>query len=319
MKTVSVSEFAKAHGIPFQKSIDRAPDSGRRLTLKFLGTAGFILETEGRTLVMDPYVSRPNFLQHVFGRLTPNRDLVLKTIPRCHEVLIGHSHSDHLLDAPTLAIEYGARIIGTETTSAIAGAAARAAGVEIETLVTNGGEDIQCGPVTIRGIPSAHAPVVPNINLGKFLGNGVPFPGKITEDEGRSLKWPLNVSAFKEGGDLDWLITASGLRILHIDSAKFIESELDALEIESVDVLCLCAIGWQKGNDNYLPYLLKRFRPRIVVPCHWDVLFDPYRHPQDQETRVWGLSQLDLFLKEIAVHVEGSEVILLDFDGVLTL
>ncbi|MDF1657179.1 MAG: MBL fold metallo-hydrolase [Verrucomicrobiales bacterium] len=319
MKTLPLTKFADQTGIPFESKVDRTQGSSSKLSIRFLGTAGFIVESADRTIVLDPYVSRPGLWDHLVGPLRPNRDLILNIIPRCDDVLIGHSHSDHLLDAPTLAIEYGARIIGTETTSAIAKAAARHAGnVEIETLVTQGGEDIACGTAIVRGVPSFHAPIAPHLSIGKYLGDGVPFPGTILEEEGETLEWPLRASQFKEGGVLDWLISISGLRILHIDSAKFDRIELERLDVEKVDVLCLCAIGWQKGNPDYVPYLLERFQPRYIVPCHWDNFFDPYRSAT-REARVWGISRLDSFIEAIQDHATKSELILLQLDGVIKL
>jgi L-ascorbate metabolism protein UlaG (beta-lactamase superfamily) len=170
----------------------------------------------------------------------------------------------------------------------------------------------------VRGVPSFHAPIASNLSIGNLLGDGVPFPGTVSEEEGKALQWPLRASQFKEGGVLDWLISIAGFRILHIDSAKFDPAQLANLEVENIDILCMCAIGWQKGNADYVPYLLERFQPRFVIPCHWDVLFDPYRSP-NREARVWALSRLDALLQTLQEQSGESEVILLDFDGTMIL
>lgn len=235
-----------------------APNAESPLSLRYLGTAGFVLELGGRTLVLDPFVTRPGILRSLFGRLESDAELVGRLIPRADEVLVGHAHHDHILDAPTLCLQTGARLI----TSPSGVRVARAAGVpEAQLVQTLGREDIPCGAVTVRGLPSRH---------GRVYGR-VPLKGEVHAH----FRWPARLRHFRHGQVLNWFVEGAGIRVLHVDSADFIDEELQGLE---VDVACLCAIGW-KARPGYVERLVELVRPKVVIPCHWDRFWRPLDRP----------------------------------------
>ena len=88
------------------------PQDEQAVELSYLGTAGFVLKTAERTVVLDPYLSRIG-LTELLRPLHTNTDLLKKYIPHADEVLIGHAHYDHILDAPDLCKQTGARLIGS--------------------------------------------------------------------------------------------------------------------------------------------------------------------------------------------------------------
>ncbi|HBO72731.1 MAG TPA: MBL fold metallo-hydrolase, partial [Acinetobacter sp.] len=55
--------------------------------IKYLGTAGFILSDQYRTLVLDPFISRPNLRQTFTQPLLSDPSLVRKYIPHADDVL----------------------------------------------------------------------------------------------------------------------------------------------------------------------------------------------------------------------------------------
>src|SRR3970040_2752565 len=73
----------------------------------YLGTAGFVIKSDSRTLVLDPYVSRPNIRTTLTKELVPNAPLIKRLIPHADDVLVGHAHFDHVLDSPTLCQQTG--------------------------------------------------------------------------------------------------------------------------------------------------------------------------------------------------------------------
>ncbi|HET8730579.1 MAG TPA: MBL fold metallo-hydrolase [Moraxellaceae bacterium] len=230
------------------------------LTLTYLGTAGFILRSPERTVVLDPYVSRPGLADTLRGPLVPDTELIRRTIPHADDVLVGHAHYDHILDAPDLCRQTGARLIGSESAIMVG----RAAGLpETQLRATAGREDIVSGPWTIRGFPSRH---------GLVFGR-IPFPGDIKSPP----PWPPRMRQLKHGLVLNWIVDTGGLRIAHIDSADFIEEELAGQE---VDVLCLCAIGRQ-SRPNYVHDAVRLLKPRWIVPCHWDTMLTPLHAEPD--------------------------------------
>lgn len=223
-----------------------------RVELTYLGTAGFVVRDRNRTVVLDPYISRPSVRKLLTKPLVSDKALIKNILPHANDVLIGHSHYDHILDAPELCRQTGARMIGSRATIMVG----RAAGLpEHQLLETRGCENIACGNWTVRGLPSLH---------GKVVFGRVAFPGDITSPP----NWPPRMHELKHGLVLNWLVDTGGFRIMHIDSADYIADELIG---HQVDVLCLCAVG-RKYRPNYVKEVISLVKPRWVVPCHWDTM-----------------------------------------------
>lgn len=272
------------------------------LRLRYLGTAGFVLEHGQHTLVVDPYVSRNGWLQTLFGRLTVDEERLHRVVPRADDVLVGHAHYDHVLDAPALCHRHGARLIG----SPAVGMVGRAAGLpEAQIVVTHGHEDIATGPGFVRGLPSAH---------GRVYFNRVSLPGDITAPP----RWPPRVTELRHGLVLNWYVELGGLRLVHVDSADFHRAEWERLDADhgvrehGVDVLCLCAIG-RRYRPHYVQEAVQLLRPRVVLACHWDLFTTPY----EEDPAVLPGVDLPGFVAE--VEAAGSTPVILPLDGELGL
>jgi hypothetical protein len=106
---VPISAFAKVPG--------REP-----LTLTYLGNAGWQIEDGHTVIIVDPYVSQfhdkrmgnPNTSDDIDEVLVPDEAQIAAHIARADFLVITHSHSDHMLDAPSVAKGTGAVIIGSE-------------------------------------------------------------------------------------------------------------------------------------------------------------------------------------------------------------
>ena len=264
------------------------------VTLRYLGTAGFQLTSAQRTLVIDPFITRPGLLATGLQRLVPDADRLARVIPRADDVLVGHSHHDHILDAPMLCQQTGARFIGSKDACNVA----RAAGVpESQLRATVGRERIPCGSTaTVYGAPSRH---------GRVYFGRVTLPGTIDAPPA----WPPRVWDLPHGLVLNWHVEINGLRIFHVDSADIINEELKGLR---ADVVCLCAIG-RRYRPDYIKDAISILRPKLVVACHWDWFFKPYEaHPV-------LLPGVDLpgFIAE--VEALGAQPVVMPFDGELRL
>lgn len=229
--------------------------------LRYLGTAGFVIENDERAIVLDPYVSRSSLFDTVAKPLISDEGLVRKWIPRADDVFVGHAHYDHILDAPTVCRTTGARLIGSRATCMVG----RAAGLpDSQMLETSGREDIASGDWTVRGIPSLH---------GKVLFGRVTLPGDITSPP----PWPPRLRDLRHGQVLNWWIDTGSIRIVHVDSADVIDDELRGL---SADVVCLCAIG-RRYRPNYVRDVVEILAPKVIVPCHWDTMITRLDEPCD--------------------------------------
>ena len=263
------------------------------VTLTYLGTAGFVLANAERTVVLDPYVTRTDLAELAARPLESDEALVRALIPRADDVCVGHAHFDHVLDAPTVCRQTGARLVGSRAVAMVG----RAAGLpERQIVETNGRTDVASGPWTIRALPSIH---------GKAVLGRVPLPGDILAPP----PWPPRVRDLRHGQVMNWSIDTGGLRIVHVDSADFLATELRG---QRADVVCLCAIG-RAYRPRYVDEIVALLRPRWIVPCHWDTMITPYGMPPDL------LPGVDLpgFLREI--RRAGVEPLLLPIGGKLGL
>lgn len=174
-------------------------------------------------------------------------------------MLIGHAHYDHILDAPEVCKQTGARLIGSQAAMMYA----RSAGLsEQQMLQTKGREIINCGKWHVVGLPSIH---------GKALFGRVPLPGDMTIPP----PYPPKFHHLKHGQVFNWWIDTGHLSIVHIDSADFIEQELQA---KQADIVCLCAIG-RKYRPNYVKDVVRLLKPKYIIPCHWDTMVTPIDAP----------------------------------------
>lgn len=266
-------------------TITQADEGVNRLT--FLGTAGFVVEHEARTLVLDPYISRPGIRQTLFGRLTPDELLLQHTLPYAHDVLVGHSHYDHALDAPAVCKLTGARLLGSSHTLNIA----RAYGLPaVQMLEVQGGQSVPCGPATATALPSRH---------GRVYFGRVTLPGPIPSPP----PWPPRVTDLRCGAVYNWHLDLGGTRVLHVDSADFVDEHIAA---HPADILCLCAIG-RAYRPDYTRRIIELSRAKVVVPCHWDDFTLPYHTAPRQLPGV----DVEGFVQEI--KAAGARAIVLGF------
>ena len=76
-------------------------DNGRRMVkLTFHGHACFVLEADGRRLIIDPFLTG-----------NPAADISVDRLPKIDAVLLSHGHGDHLGDAIPVAKRDGAIIV----------------------------------------------------------------------------------------------------------------------------------------------------------------------------------------------------------------
>ena len=149
----------------------RGADKNHQVVLKYLGTAGWEITDGTTSILIDPYLSRINGpappgggsghsiageTRRAYGWndiASPDLAAIDSHIQRADFILITHTHYDHVLDVPHIALKTGAAVIGTESTENVM----RAYGVPEGQLITvRGGEDYQFGPFSLKEIGRAH-------------------------------------------------------------------------------------------------------------------------------------------------------------------
>lgn len=268
--------------------------AGAAVRIRWLGTAGHVIETATTTLLVDPFLSRPS-LGRLAGPIAPDEAAVRARLPaRVDAVLCGHSHFDHLLDAPFIARATGAKLAGSGTTCMFA----RAGGVPEAQLVAvpPTGHRFTVGDVTIRFVPSLH---------GRLLFGRVPFPGEV----GAPPPLPARMWHYRMGGAFGILVDAGGVRIYHNGSANLVDAELAGAR---ADVL-LVGLAGRKGTRDYLARLCDALAPQLIIPTHHDAFFAPL----DDGVRLLPGIDLDGFVADARAHAPAATVVTPAYDEAL--
>jgi L-ascorbate metabolism protein UlaG (beta-lactamase superfamily) len=276
-----------------------------QVVLKYLGTAGWEINDGTTTILIDPYLSRINGPAPPGGGsghplagdarpayrwgdvASPDVAAIDSHIQRADFVLVTHTHYDHILDVPHIALKTGASVIGTESTENVL----RAYGVPEEQLITvRGGEDYQFGSFSLKVIPSIHSP----LDHKHYFSSATAPAG---------MKAPLTLEQIHpEGGTLAYLIRFHGHQILVFGGMNYVEREIVGLE---PDVALVGAAASRKEIYDYSGRLMRDLHyPAIVLPTHWDNFLAPYGASQQP-----ALEALQSFVQEIVAASPKTKVI----------
>lgn len=264
---------------------------GWGVRISWLGTAGYIIESRETTLLVDPFVTRPG-LRRLPRRFVPDDLAIARHIPKkVDAILCGHSHFDHLADAPRIANVTKAKLVGSMSTCAWG----RAEGLPESQLVRipPAGALVRFGDIEVRFVASRH---------GKLLLGRVPAPGEV-----RGIPMPPHrLWHYRMGGAYGLMIRAPGVSIYHNGSADLIDSELEG---EQADVL-LAGLAGRRSTTNYIGRLMGALSPKLVVPTHHDAFFAPL------ERGLHLLPGIDLegFVSEAQLRAPDATVITPDYE-----
>jgi L-ascorbate metabolism protein UlaG (beta-lactamase superfamily) len=238
------------------------PESVR---VRWLGTAGFAIEHGGHVVLIDPYVTRASLARCVLAPLHSDVGAIRRHVPRADAIVVGHTHFDHALDVPDIALRTGARVFGSRSAARLC----RASGVpeeRVEVVERDPGSaavEREVGPFRLRFIPSAHAPLI--------LGRWVPAAGDIAD----CGDVPMRADAYKCGAVFGVELRVAGRTLYHMGSAELVDG---AVDVKHVDLLLLCVAGWTTSRD--LPERVGHsLAPGAVLLSHWDDFLRPLERP----------------------------------------
>jgi len=219
--------------------------------LRYLGVAGWLIETGGFGLLIDPFFTRLSMRRVLFGKATPNAPVIRQHVPPADAILITHPHFDHLMDAPIVAQTTGAVVFASPQGCDLL----RILGLPDRQMTPiHPDQTLAIGPLQITVHPTPH----------RAIFGGIPYQGALRPD----LKPPLRASDYRMDFQYSFLIAAGPLRIL-VASGIAHEPAVQA------DVLLFGA----DATRDQISRALQPIRPRIVFPNHWDDMFRPLSQP----------------------------------------
>ncbi len=277
-----------------------------QVTLTYLGTAGWQISDGATIILIDPYLSRilvppPGPGSAALGRVPgdtrpehgwndvvePDVATIDAHVPRADFIFVTHTHIDHVMDVPHIALKTRATVIGTESTENVM----RAYGVPEGQLITvRGGEDYEFGAFSAKIIPSIHSPLA---QKHYFSSDKAPA----------GMKAPLTLGQMHpEGGTLAYLIRIGGHQILAFGGNNYIEREIDGLR---PDVVLVGAAGSRKEIYDYTGRLMRDLGfPALVMPTHWDNFMAPYSASEQP-----AINAVQAFVHEVKAASPHSKVI----------
>jgi L-ascorbate metabolism protein UlaG (beta-lactamase superfamily) len=245
------------------------------LEIEWLGVSGYRLSAEGKTLYIDPYLSRVPFSELLRRRAALPDPAALDRFVRAPGevvgVLVGHTHFDHAVDAPAIARRFGCKAYGSDSLvnlMALHGLAERA--VEVAPYRT-----YELGPFEVSFTPSVHSKLL--------LGLAVPYDGDLTCEHLDAL----SPAAYRCGQVWGISIEVAGAHLYHQGSANLID---EAIRARDVDVF-LAGIAGRSFTEDYWRRIIPRLDPKVVVPTHYDNFFRPLGRPMEfvSDVRLAGL------------------------------
>jgi L-ascorbate metabolism protein UlaG (beta-lactamase superfamily) len=216
---------------------------------RWLGTAGVEVGIANQVLVIDPYLTRFPAWRMWLGRVGPDGDLIAKTIPQCDFVLVTHAHWDHIMDVPDLARNTGARVLGSENSCRLM---ATCGVPEDRIQQINVGDRLALGEFQVEVIPAKH------------VRTPCPLQGPVAP----GLVVPLRARDYRMDEMYSYRISVGRYRMVT-------DPGVDPEDGVAADVLFVHPYR----KEGYYDVLLRRVRPRMVIPYHWDNIFRSLAKP----------------------------------------
>ena len=230
------------------------------MKITWFGTASLAVETDRGRLLIDPFFPFPG---------SPTR-----VLPDAYDgyrtVLVTHGHFDHIMSLPGLCADGQKRVYATRTPCQTL----RKLGVREEQLTTFApGDALELEGMRVRVYPSRHVRFDGPILRRTLLSV------RMLRHARNLLRAVRGFLAYPENGEtVGFLIEADGRRVfvlgsLNLDDAAAYPTDMDLL-----------VLPYQGTSDLLTPAvgIIRRLRPRAVLPDHWDDAFPPLSNTVDR-------------------------------------
>lgn len=225
------------------------------LSLRSLGVSGYEVSDGVTTILLDPTPTRPPPLALLSGPLSPDEALGAKECPNADAILVNHTHHDHALDVPPIALRTGALVVGSQSTINLA----LSRGVPKEkTRLVKPGDHFTVGTFTIDVRGTRHADIA---------GLSHPMGGVVAPSAG-----PLWFFEYALDDTLFYRLEANGTSLWFHPTSTFAEGELGTPAAPTLIV----GVTGEAQTAPKVNGLLAEAKPRRVLPTHYDNFFQPW-------------------------------------------
>lgn len=246
-------------------AIPAATAQAKALRVTFLGVSTLLLDDGDTAILTDGFFTRPNPSQLLLGKISPDKNLIAKYlrragVSRLAAVIVNHSHYDHAMDSPEVAMQTGALLVGSPSTANVG----RGWGLPEDRIrIIRPGDVLEFGRFRVTALPSRHIPS--GVALGEITGPLTP---------------PVRATAYREGGSFCFRIEHDGRSLLINASAGYQEGALEGVRADVV-FLGIGQLGHQSQvyRDAYWREIVQSVKARRVIPIHWDNFALPLDQP----------------------------------------
>lgn len=227
-----------------------------QLRTMFLGVSTILLDDGETAILTDGFFTRPNPKQLFLGKIAPDPEIVSRSlaragITRLAAVIVCHSHYDHAMDAPLVALKTGAVVVGSPSTANVA----RGGDVPEDRIRTPApGEALTFGKFKVTLLASRHAPT--GFAMGEIAA---------------PLRPPARATEYREGGSYAVLIEHGARALLINASAGFTPGAFAGRRAETV-FLGVGQLGKRDAAymEDYWREAVASVGAKRVVAIHWD-------------------------------------------------
>ena len=236
------------------------------LRVTFLGVSTLLIDDGETAILTDGFFTRPSGRDVVMLRkIMPDKALIARHLARAGvsklaAVIVCHSHYDHAMDAPEVAMQTGAVLVGSESTANIG----RGWGMpEDRILVKRAGDTMRFGKFSVTLLASSH--ISPGYPGGEIMQPLVP---------------PVRAIDYLVGTAYLVLVEHGGKSVLISASAGFVPGALAGKRVDTV-FLGVGALGKRDTSymEAYWREMVATTGARRVIPIHWDNFLLPLDEP----------------------------------------
>ena len=249
------------------------------ITVRFTGTSTLVFSDGETNLILDGWFTRAGPLSLAFGEIEPDVDAIRAGLARnevdeAAVVIPVHAHFDHAMDAPEVARQTGALLVGCASTANLG----RGWGLdENQIRVVRGGERMRFGAFEIVIHATRHFEFPDSAVAERALGDPL-----IDEP----LVPPAAMLDYKLGSPLAVEIRHDRGSLLVQGSAGFVPGGFADVDVDVV-FLGIGGLGTQTAEyrERYWQETVDATSPSRVVAIHWDTLTGPIEGPFRGEVR----------------------------------